>query len=926
MNKQQLAAKIWASANKMRSKIEANEYKDYILGFIFYKYLSEQEEKYFYSQGATEEDLPALTEEDAEVLGMMRNNLGYFIGCKDLFSTWLKLGHDFSVDNVLTALSAFDRLVDDSHSKVFDGIFNTLQTGISKLGNSTASQTKAVSDLIHLIDEIPMDGKQDYDVLGYIYEYLISQFASNAGKKAGEFYTPHEVSLLMSEIVADHLSHRNHIEIYDPTSGSGSLLINIGKTVAKHGVPAESIKYYAQELVQATYNLTRMNLIMRGIRVDNIETRNDDTLARDWPWFDEKDPDGTYEPLFVDAVVSNPPYSQNWDPDGKETDPRFSSYGIAPKSKADYAFLLHCLFHLKPDGVMTIILPHGVLFRGDQEGVIRRNLVEHRNIEAIIGLPANIFYGTGIPTIIMVLRKPQTGDDGSILIVDASKGFEKDGKNNKLRSSDIKRVVDVVRARKDAEKFARVVSIDEVRANDYNLNIPRYVDSSEDPETWDIYATMFGGVPTAELDKLHAYWEVLPGLRECLFNENGRTATLTVDDVTEAVASHESIREYQRRCVEALDGFDAYLYEELIDEPSTVHIASEEDRIADDVFERLSIVSLVDKYVAYQVLDDQWEGIAADLETIQSEGFGAVRQVDQNMVTKKKGDTEVEEQDKNDPWKGRVLPFGLVQECLLADELAAVNAMGDRLSQIANSYGELISELSDEDLEGASFMKDGGEEFDFKALPVALEEELGSLDAELAGLLVYRKLVDEKSPMQEQLDFIAAHSEVAWNAMKSARDGSYTKRVIAARINEVRARVSVPEGSFAETLEKALALYVEEARLKKEEKAARMELVKRTKAVIEGVTDEQALDLLHRKWVTPLVERLQQLPGEVVDGLVKRVQALCDKYATTLPNLDHQIRDTERELCDMLGDLTGNDNDMAGIHELQRLLMGDFDA
>ncbi len=178
-------------------------------------------------------------------------------------------------------------------------------------------------------------------------------------------------------------------------------------------------------------------------------------------------------------MVSNPPYSQNWDPDGKETDPRFSSYGIAPKSKADYAFLLHCLFHLKPDGVMTIILPHGVLFRGDQEGVIRRNLVEHRNIEAIIGLPANIFYGTGIPTIIMVLRKPQTGDDGSILIVDASKGFEKDGKNNKLRSSDIKRVVDVVRARKDAEKFARVVSIDEVRANDYNLNIPRYVDSSE---------------------------------------------------------------------------------------------------------------------------------------------------------------------------------------------------------------------------------------------------------------------------------------------------------------------------------------------------------------------------------------------------------------------------------------------------------------
>lgn len=926
MNKQQLAAKIWASANKMRSKIEPNEYKDYILGFIFYKYLSEQEEKYFYSQGATKEDLPALTEEDAEILGMMRNNLGYFIGYKDLFSTWLNLGHDFSVDNVLTALSAFDRLVDDSHSKVFDGIFNTLQTGISKLGNSTASQTKAVSDLIHLIDEIPMDDKQDYDVLGYIYEYLISQFASNAGKKAGEFYTPHEVSLLMSEIIAEHLSRRNHIEIYDPTSGSGSLLINIGKTAAKHGVPAESIKYYAQELVQATYNLTRMNLIMRGIRVDNIETRNDDTLARDWPWFDEKDPDGTYEPLFVDAVVSNPPYSQNWDPDGKETDPRFSSYGIAPKSKADYAFLLHCLFHLKPDGVMTIVLPHGVLFRGDQEGVIRRNLVEHHNIEAIIGLPANIFYGTGIPTIIMVLHKPQTGDDGSILIVDASKGFEKDGKNNKLRSSDIKRIVDVVRTRKDIEKFARVVPIDEVRANDYNLNIPRYVDSSEDPETWDIYATMFGGVPTSELDKLNDYWKVFPGLRKHLFSEDGRTAELVVDDVAEAVASHESIQTYQHQCTKAFESFDSYLYEELIEEPSLVHIASEEEHIADDVFERLSSVPLVDKYVAYQALDDQWEGIAADLETIQTEGFDAVRQVDQNMISKKKGDTEVEEQDKNDPWKGHVLPFGLVQEYLLTDELAAVNAMSDRLNQIASSYSDLISEISDESLENASFMKDGGEEFDFKKLSAALEEELGSFDAELNALLGYRKLVDEKCSLQEQLNFIAKHPEVAWDAMKPARDGSYPKRAVVARITEVRTRITVPEDSLASTLGKALSLNTEETKLKKAEKTARMELIEHTKAVVESVTDEQALELLHRKWVTPLVERLQQLPSEVVDGFVKRIQALCDKYASTLPDLDRQIRDTERELCDMLGDLTGNENDMAGIHELQRLLMGDFDA
>ena len=442
MNKQQLAAKIWESANKMRSKIEANEYKDYILGFIFYKFLSEKEVKYLKENDWTDEYLPDLTEEDSETVESVQKNLGYFISYDNLFSTWLSKGRDFSVQDVRDALSAFSRLINTTHKKVFEGVFDTLQTGLSKLGDSSASQSKAISDLIHLIKDIPMDGKQDYDVLGFIYEYLISMFAANAGKKAGEFYTPHEVSLLMSEIVADHLKDRNEIKIYDPTSGSGSLLINIGKSVAKFIDNENNIKYYAQELKQNTYNLTRMNLVMRGILPDNIVTRNGDTLEDDWPYFDENDPIGTYDPLYVDAVVSNPPYSQAWNPTDKETDPRYARFGLAPKGKADYAFLLHDLFHLKSDGIMTIVLPHGVLFRGGEEGEIRKNLIEQNHIDAIIGLPANIFFGTGIPTIIMVLKQKRSNTD--VLIVDASKGFIKVGKNNKLRASDIKRIVDVV--------------------------------------------------------------------------------------------------------------------------------------------------------------------------------------------------------------------------------------------------------------------------------------------------------------------------------------------------------------------------------------------------------------------------------------------------------------------------------------------------
>lgn len=287
MNKQQLAQKIWASANQMRSKIEANEYKDYILGFIFYKYLSDKEVSFLKENDYNDEYMKTVTEDDPETVKWVQENIGYFISYENLFSTWLELGRDFDVSNVRDALSAFSRLISNTHKRVFDKVFDTLQTGLSKLGDSSGTQTKAISGLLQLIKDIPMDGKQGYDVLGFIYEYLISMFAANAGKKAGEFYTPHEVSLLMSEIVASHLKGKNEIKIYDPTSGSGSLLINIGQSVAKYMSDSDNIKYYAQELKENTYNLTRMNLVMRGIKPDNIVTRNGDTLEEDWPFFDE---------------------------------------------------------------------------------------------------------------------------------------------------------------------------------------------------------------------------------------------------------------------------------------------------------------------------------------------------------------------------------------------------------------------------------------------------------------------------------------------------------------------------------------------------------------------------------------------------------------------------------------------------------------
>ena len=692
MNKQQLASKIWASANKMRSKIEANEYKDYILGFIFYKFLSDKEVKYLKEIGYSDDDLETLTEDDEAIVINVQQNVGYFIAYNNLFSTWLKMGSDFSVVCVRDALSAFSRLINGNHKKVFDGIFVTLQTGLSKLGDTDKSRTKSISDLLQLIKDIPMDGKQDYDVLGFIYEYLISNFAANAGKKAGEFYTPHEVSILMSEIVADHLKDKENIKIYDPTSGSGSLLINIGKAVAKYTNDSNKIKYYAQELKENTYNLTRMNLVMRGIIPDNIVTRNGDTLEDDWPYFEDGKPE-TYDPLYVDAVVSNPPYSQNWNPADKDSDPRYKRFGLAPKSKADYAFLLHDLYHIKGDGIMTIVLPHGVLFRGNEEGEIRKNLIENNHIDAVIGLPANIFFGTGIPTIIMVLRQKRERTD--VLIVDASKGFEKVGKNNKLRASDIKKIVDVVTQRIDVPKFSRVVPRDEIRANEYNLNIPRYVDSSEKAESWDIYATMFGGIPSSEISEFSSYWQAFPTLKESIFSwKNDSYASLQSDNVKTSVSENMDLKNFVQQYKSSFDGFSDYLKQELIDAMENVNIASEESILCKDIFNRLDKIPLVDAYEGYQILDDEWNKIAVDLEIIQTEGLSAVRQVDPHMVIKKK---DGKEQEVQDGWIGHVLPFELVQSYLLPSDLSALKTEENKLNEIVSRYEEALDLLPDDE-------------------------------------------------------------------------------------------------------------------------------------------------------------------------------------------------------------------------------------
>lgn len=927
MNKQQLAAKIWASANKMRSKIEANEYKDYILGFIFYKFLSDKEFTQLKKDGWETEDFLELTEEDTETVEYLHRKLGYFIPYNHLFSTWISEGFDFDVSNVRDALSSFARNINPTHKRVFKNIFHTLETGLSKLGGTASEQTKAIKKLLKLIKDIPTDDSQDYDVLGFIYEYLISNFAANAGKKAGEFYTPHEVALLMAEIVADHLKDKTEIKIYDPTSGSGSLLLNIGKAVAKHVSNKDSVKYYAQELKEPTYNLTRMNLVMRGIIPDNITVRNGDTLEKDWPYFEEDENgvviDGSYDMLDVNAVVSNPPYSQGWEPKGKQSDPRFKGYGLAPQGKADYAFLLHNLYHIKQDGIVTIVLPHGVLFRGGEDEVIRRNLVERNNIDAIISLPGNIFFGTPIATIIMILKKQRA--DENVLVVDASKFGVKSGKNYKLTSSEIRLIADTVINRTEKHKFSCLVSRETIRKNNYNLYIPRYIDSSIPAETWDLYASMYGGIPMSEIDKMHEIWEVFPSLRKDLFKDrpNSPCEDVATSDLTSTINENQEVKEWKHSILKELETLPDYLHSQLIENMMNINVLKEETILTDDLFARLGNMPLLNKYDAYQTLSnhwmgidpDVWAGISSDLEIIKSEGYDCIKMVDPNMVPKKSNKEEDDDQEVQKGWKGHILPFDLIQQTILIDDYRELQNKISELESVQSRFSLIIEESNPDEIE--PYLNDSNDAFDSVKVYLALDEALKNIESdEISALNAYVELLDRKATKVEKLDFIANHNEVDWSRMEQSKDGSYAKYKITNRLYEIKVEYQFPEGSIESVLNEVSNLFSEEKRLKSEIKVMTEKLHLKTKDTIESLSDDNIQYLLKKKWIEPLCEELDELPQMIINSVVSKLSCLVDKYSCNFIDIEQKYNDAKHKVSALLSELEADEYNSKAISDL----------
>jgi len=488
-NATDITSKLWEMANKLRGTMDASEYKNYILPFMFYRYLSDNQNNYLEQNDLSEFLTLADDDEDKEdYLEEISRGIGYAIEPK---YTWSSLVS--KIENHKIKASDFQDMFDSFNTNAkrnpmaaddFATVFSDVNLGDTRLGSGTNERAKALNDIVMMINEFNFKDDSGKDILGDVYEYLIGQFAANAGKKGGEFYTPHQVSQVLAKIVTlGAKEKKEQFRVYDPTMGSGSLLLTVQKELPG-GEEEGSVDFYGQELNTTTYNLARMNLMMHGVNYRNMNLRRADTLDADWP-FAEKD--GIQIPLKFHGIASNPPYSQNWDIKtiDREKDIRFKGYGVAPASKADYAFILHGLYHLEKEGTMAIVLPHGVLFRGASEGKIRKNIIDENLLDAVIGLPANLFYGTSIPTCILVFKgREARGMNKDILFIDASgkENFEKGKNQNKLRDSDINKIIETYRTRATIDKYSYVATLDEIKENDYNLNIPRYVDTFEEEE------------------------------------------------------------------------------------------------------------------------------------------------------------------------------------------------------------------------------------------------------------------------------------------------------------------------------------------------------------------------------------------------------------------------------------------------------------
>ncbi|MBC8590011.1 type I restriction-modification system subunit M [Wansuia hejianensis] len=851
---EEIKKRLWDGANELRGSMDASRYKDYMLGLMFYKFLSDKTlDAFRISAGigkTTEEELVKEYKKAREDYGetldkTIQNVLGYYVAPEYLYQTWIDdiNSGDFEVQKVTDSLHNFERSISiETGSDDFKGLFSssTIDLTDTALGSNLNERSKNIQALIMLFADLDMVALQKGDILGDAYEYLIGQFAMESGKKAGEFYTPHQVSEVMAQIVAKSSKIES---IYDPTVGSGSLLLTVGKHLDSDG--QKNLNYYGQEKNTATYNLTRMNLLLHGVRPEKMTIRNGDTLSYDWP----EDPERPNEGVQFDAVVMNPPYSvKNWNRTGlKVSDPRFEIAGVLPPdSKGDFAFLLHGLFHLRQSGTMAIVLPHGILFRGGAEGEIRKRLIDKNYIDTIIGLPNNLFTNTGIPVVVLILKKNRKLDE-PVLVIDASQEFIKVGKQNVLQEKHIAKIVDTFMERDEEEGYSSLVYRKDILENDYNMNIPRYVTAKNEEISHDVDAHLLGGIPEKDIKNLKILNAIVPDtLANALqplrpgYVELIKEITELTDEIMKSEQVSAKSEKMKKRINEYMDKY----WRTLIRFNKQSNIKGIMEDMLLDIKEILSSFEFINIYDGYQNIAEIWKNsLTKDLELISlSDFYSVARTREPNMVVKGSGNSRREEQDG---WISSIIPNELIIKQLYGLEASNIENLKQEVSEIEMELEELVEAAKVEDSDENEIL--------YECLTKNKEGEAGNSFTAKAikdGLKEYNKDTDEYKLLK--------------NVEKLISDRSKINREIRDKEKELKELVQ----------ERILIL-----------------------------TDKEIDSLVFEKWFGGLIEEMINLIEKPLKNELNTLKLLDNRYKSTLDDLDEEYTELEASFQSLLAEL-----------------------
>ena len=877
VKKTQLYASLWASCDKLRGGMDSSEYKNYILTLLFMKYVTDK-----YKNKGDYEDIKVFDKAHDKNPDPEKRT-----GCS--FDDFVALKNDKNIGEGMDKIVA--RLAEENSE--LKGVIDIAHFNDDKKLGSGKEMVDKLTGLIAIFQRPELNFSknraEDDDIIGDAYEYLMRKFATESGKSKGQFYTPAEVSRILANVVGISKCTDRDATVCDPACGSGSLLIR-----AVDAAPFP-IMGYGQEKESTTAGLAKMNAVLH--RKAEITIKSGNTFSN--PQFLDKNDNSVLERF--DYVVANPPFSmKNWTDGiaGNEYG-RFEGYGdIPPEKNGDYAWLMHILKTLKSNGKAAVILPHGVLFRGNAEATIRKSIIQRHWIKGIIGLPANLFYGTGIAACIIVIDKEGAANRQGIFMIDASHGYVKDGNKNRLREQDIYKIVTTFNNQiTDDPKYARFVPNDEIEVqNDYNLNLTRYINSSDEEDIQDIYAHLHGGIPAADIDSLSKYWGVFPSLKKQLFSaidEKYYRLNVVHENIRQAIYNNEEFSKYGDKIEAAFLEWGKKEYPAFSSLNENVSAKNLITAAAEDIIHEFESLSLIDKYDVYQVLLAYWnETMNDDVSLIISdpEGYGNARETDniEEEITQGKNKGEM----KVVGWEGRLIPKTTIIDTFFRKKKNGIEDVEDLIADTESQLSDLIENAENADVDSAlSEVVDGGK-VKAKDLQAKIEE------------LTQHVVTDETIQLQNLYDMLpitkkrlCAYVENFPLCKKVVNEkGNVTKKAILDRLIIIRTVESVPESlkDDVEQLKMALALTDKISEYKKTVKGMQDALDKECQAKYADLTDEEIFDLLiNKKWFNSLYDGISDLYAGISHKLTERIVELSNRYEHTLPELEKDVNDLE---------------------------------